>query len=86
MILAFALIAQLLDLATYRPWNEANPIVRALGPEQAIPAKLWLLVLVASVYVLLTVTRKYRRVGEFVALVGLAVACVGLGSNLAAGL
>lgn len=47
-MILLALAAELADLATFHPWNEANPIVNFLGPWSVSVKLLVVLVVVAG--------------------------------------
>lgn len=74
-LLAVALLAELADLATYRPANEVSPITLALGP-YAIPVKLLLLVVLAAGFL------AFRERWRPVLLAGVAAGAFGAWSNL----
>ena len=74
MILA-ALLSQTLDLLTYRPAFEVNPVTLALGP-YAIPVKLLLLVVIAAGYL------AYRARWNPVLAVAVVAGCVGTLTNV----
>ena len=79
-LLAAAVISQLLDLVTYRPEIELNPLVR---PETAVGLKVALLVLVAGSVLGLTGTR-FAGYGYLVMAAAVAAGLVGALSNVVA--
>lgn len=77
-----AVAAQLLDLGTFHPLTEANPLVLALG--SAAPyAKLGLIAFVLVVAFVVARTR-YRAVSGFVLGTAVVVGCIGALSNVVA--
>lgn len=83
MLLVAAVVAQLLDVWTWRalPYGaEGNQLIAGMHTEAAIAAKMLLLVVVVAVQPALR--PRYRAMGELVAVVAIVAGSIGAGANL----
>lgn len=73
-----AVLSQLLDLATYRPSNEVNPLILAAGPAAPVVKLLLIAVIVLTAYAL----GEHRVARRAVLGTAIVAGCVGAVSNL----
>lgn len=79
MVLA-ALAAEALDLATWNPATEQNPLVQALTYPTLV--KVCLMVLIVSVAVLIGQLHRYEKARQAMLAVAVVAGCVGTLSNV----